>query len=478
MLFNSFEYALFLPLVFIIYWALNRTDLRWQNLFILIVSYIFYGFWDWRFLTLIFFSSCVDFLMGKSIYNESSEGRKKLYLLISLFVNLGLLVVFKYFNFFADSLVDLVGLFGGELGYVTLNIILPVGISFYTFQTLSYTIDIYRDQLEPTKDVISFFAFVSFFPQLVAGPVERASSLLPQFQIKRKFSQSLAMDGVRQIFWGLFKKVVVADNCAVFVNLIFADHTSQSGLMLILGAVLFAFQVYCDFSGYSDIAIGSAKLLGFKLMTNFKTPYFSLNFGEFWKRWHISLSTWIMDYVYNPLVIKWRHWTIKGIVLSSIVTFTLMGLWHGPAWHYVVFGTVLGIYLSFEAYSKKWRKRVRKKSNPLLYTWASRIVTFFLWCIACVLFRASDVEQALSYYTLTFTNNFIPENLNTLFNLKYCGLFIVVLLFFDWIFKDEEHTFRVDKFRKPFARYLSYSTVFMMLMIFAGKQQEFIYFQF
>lgn len=301
MLFNSIEFAVFLPIVFILYWFVTNRELGLQNLLIVVASYVFYGWWDWRFLSLIIFSTIVDYTIGLQLKKEEKQVKRKVLLWTSIVVNLGFLGVFKYYNFFLDSLYDLIPGLQVTLGFNTLEIILPVGISFYTFQTLSYTIDVYRRKLEPTKDFIAFSAFVSFFPQLVAGPIERATNLLPQFHKKRTFDYTKAVDGMRQILWGLFKKIVIADNCAEYANLIFNNSADYSGSTLVLGALFFAFQIYGDFSGYSDIAIGTSRLFGFDLMRNFNFPYFSRDIAEFWRRWHISLSTWFRDYLYIPL---------------------------------------------------------------------------------------------------------------------------------------------------------------------------------
>jgi len=300
MLFNSIDFAIFLPIVFILYWLLKK-HLRAQNFLIAVASYVFYGMWDWRFLLLILFSTVVDYMMGLLIHQSESRQRKKLFLWVSILVNLGFLAYFKYSNFFLENFVGAFKFFGQDISPDRLDIVLPVGISFYTFQTLSYTIDVYRDKLRPTKDFVAFSAFVSFFPQLVAGPIERATHLLPQFYNKRKFNYALAVDGMRQILWGLFKKVVIADNCAQFANEIFNNSGDYSGSTLVLGAIFFTFQIYGDFSGYSDIAIGTSRLFGFDLMRNFAFPYFSRDIAEFWRRWHISLSTWFRDYLYIPL---------------------------------------------------------------------------------------------------------------------------------------------------------------------------------
>ena len=301
MLFNSLDFAVFLPIVFILYWMLLRNHRKLQNVLLLVASYVFYGWWDWRFLGLIFFSTIVDYFVGLGLGKEERETQRKWILLVSILVNLGFLAYFKYANFFLANLAGVFTFFGRDIELRSLNIILPVGISFYTFQTLSYSIDIYRRKLKPTRDFLVYSAYVSFFPQLVAGPIERASRLLPQFLTDRVFDYQKAVDGLRQILWGLFKKIVIADTSAVFVNTIFDNAADQSGSTLLLGGVFFAFQIYGDFSGYSDIAIGVARLFGFNLMKNFAFPYFSRDIAEFWRRWHISLTTWFRDYLYIPL---------------------------------------------------------------------------------------------------------------------------------------------------------------------------------
>ena len=301
MLFNSIDFAIFLPIVFILYWLVTKNNLKFQNLLIVLASYVFYGWWDWRFLALIAFSTLVDYTIGIKLLKQENPTKRKLLLWSSILVNLGFLGFFKYYNFFLDNFINAFSFFGQDIQANSLNIILPVGISFYTFQTLSYSIDVYRRKLEPTKDFLAFSAFVCFFPQLVAGPIERATHLLPQFYNKRQFDYAKAVDGLRQILWGLFKKIVIADNCAQFANEIFNNSADHNGSTLVLGALFFTFQIYGDFSGYSDIAIGTSRLFGFDLMQNFNFPYFSRDIAEFWRRWHISLSTWFRDYLYIPL---------------------------------------------------------------------------------------------------------------------------------------------------------------------------------
>ena len=343
MLFNSFEFLLFLPTVLGLYWFVLHRHLRAQNLLLLVVSYVFYGWWDWRFLGLIALSTVVDFLVGIRIEKAPDKARKKRWLWVSLGVNLGILGYFKYANFFIENWIAAWQSVGITMHAATLQIILPVGITFYTFQTLSYSIDIYRGKLKATREPVAFAAFVAFFPQLVAGPIERATNLLPQITAPRKFTFEQGRDGMRLILWGMFKKVVVAASCAPYVDMCMADPSAVFGSTLVLGAFLFFFQMYADFSGYSDIAIGTAKLFGFELMTNFKFPYLARNFAEFWRSWHISLNTWIIDYLFMPLVLAWRKAGKRGIIASIVLTFALSGLWHGAHWTFILWGVLNGL---------------------------------------------------------------------------------------------------------------------------------------
>jgi len=387
MLFNSIEFGIFLPLVFLFYWLLKNSR-QSQNVLLLVASYIFYGWWDWRFLSLICFSSIVDYTIGIGLNSDNEKKRKSL-LWTSIIVNLGILAIFKYYNFFLDSFVDAFSWFGMEFSVSRLDIILPVGISFYTFQTLSYSIDIYKRKMEPSRDVISFFTFVSFFPQLVAGPIERASHLLPQFQKPRKFDYKLASDGMRQILWGLFKKVVIADNCALLVNDIFENYEIMNGPVLILGAFYFAIQIYCDFSGYSDIAIGTARLFGFDLMLNFAFPYFSRNIGEFWRRWHISLSTWFRDYLYIPLGGSRGNMSKK--VRNTMIIFLVSGFWHGANWTFIWWGAINAIYFLPLLMSGNNRNYVNDVAENRTFATLKEIgqiiLTFGLVCFAWIFFR-------------------------------------------------------------------------------------------
>ncbi len=476
MLFNSIDFALFLPIVFILYWFVTQKNLKLQNILLLIASYLFYGWWDWRFLSLIIFSSFVDYFLGLAISKSDDKKRRKLYLITSLAVNLGFLGFFKYYNFFAQSFADAFTFFGQTIEPSRLNIILPVGISFYTFQTLSYTIDVYRKKLEPTKDIVSFFAFVSFFPQLVAGPIERATNLLPQFFKKREFKSSQAIDGLQQIIWGLFKKIVIADNCAQYANDIFNNYEIYSTPTLILGAVYFAFQIYGDFSGYSDIAIGTSKLFGFKLMTNFKYPYFSRDIAEFWRRWHISLSTWFRDYLYIPLG---GSRGTKWIVLrNTIIVFVVSGFWHGANWTFIAWGALNALYFIPLLLTKKNRTHLdtiaENKVLPSLKELLQMLFTFTIVTLAWVFFRAESITQAFDYIGNIFKWSYNLDRLEIdRFAFEMLPL-IFTLMVFEWFSRFRDHPLN-DSYKLA-------KTIAIIIMIITlgnySNMQEFIYFQF
>jgi D-alanyl-lipoteichoic acid acyltransferase DltB (MBOAT superfamily) len=400
MLFNSIEFAIFLPVVFFFYWFVFNRNLKIQNLFLVSAGYLFYGWWDWRFLLLLVFSSTVDFFVGQVLNRENQSDRfRKLILGISIGINLGLLGFFKYYNFFVESFVEAFTLLGYSLQSSTLKVILPVGISFYTFQAMTYTIDVYRRKLEPTKDIIAFFAYVSFFPQLVAGPIERAVHMMPQYFSRRMFDADKATDGLRQILWGLFKKIVIADNCAIFVAHCFNNPSSANGAELLLGAVLFAFQIYCDFSGYSDIAIGCARLFGFDLMQNFAFPYFSRDMAEFWRRWHISLTTWFRDYVYIPLGGSKGGTLMK--IRNTFIIFLVSGFWHGANWTFIVWGALNAIYFLPLVLFNKNRTNMdavaQNKLFPSIIEITSILLTFGLSTLAWIFFRSKDISEAFIY---------------------------------------------------------------------------------
>src|SRR5690606_31308818 len=399
MLFNSIDFGIFLPIVFILYWLVANKNLKLQNLLIVVASYIFYGWWDWRFLSLIFFSSLVDYFIGLGLLKQENQTKRKILLWTSILVNLGFLGFFKYYNFFLDNFVTAFSFFGTEIKASSMNIILPVGISFYTFQTMSYSIDVYRRKLEPTKDLIAFSAFVSFFPQLVAGPIERATHLLPQFYTKRIFDYTKAVDGMRQILWGLFKKIVIADNCAEYANQIFNNSAEYSGSTLVLGAIFFTFQIYGDFSGYSDIAVGTSRLFGFDLMRNFNFPYFSRDIAGFWRRWHISLSTWFRDYLYIPL--GGSHGGTAMKVRNTFIIFIVSGFWHGANWTFIVWWALCAIYfipLLLSNSNRTYLETVAQgKIFPSLKEFFLMLMTFAMTVFAWIFFRANDIGHAVSY---------------------------------------------------------------------------------
>lgn len=482
MLFNSIDFAIFLPIVFSLYWFVINKNLRLQNLLIVAASYLFYGWWDWRFLSLILFSTVIDYTVGLKLKTEENQSKRKVFLWISILVNLGFLGFFKYYNFFLDNFIAAFSFFGAEINADSLNIILPVGISFYTFQTLSYTIDIYKRKLEPTKDFIAFSAFVSFFPQLVAGPIERATNLLPQFYKKRSFDYSKAVDGTRQILWGLFKKIVIADNCAEFANQIFNNSSDMSGSTLVLGALFFTFQIYGDFSGYSDIAIGTSRLFGFDLRRNFNFPYFSRDIAEFWRRWHISLSTWFRDYLYIPLGGSRGGTWMK--VRNTFIIFIVSGFWHGANWTFIVWGALNALYFLPLILTNNNRNNLeivaKGKLFPSIKEFSFMLLTFGLTVLAWIFFRANNIEHAINYISEILSPSLfsIPDFRGmgkALITIILVGLFVLI----EW--KGREGQYAISnlgvKWKRPL-RYAMYYAILIAIIMFGGKEQEFIYFQF
>ncbi|MCR5444422.1 MAG: MBOAT family protein [Bacteroidales bacterium] len=468
MLFTSIAFFIFLPIVFVLYWLLHR-QLRWQNLLVVVASYIFYGWWNWRFLLLIAFTSACSYVSGLLI---GSNHWRKLALWGNIAVNLAILGLFKYYNFFAAELASLLGCSGDN---VMLHLILPVGISFYTFQALSYSIDVYKRKLEPTHDVVAFFAYVSFFPQLVAGPIERATNLLPQFQRQRQFDYATSVDGIRQMLWGFFKKVVVADNCAIFVDDIWGNPAGQSSITLAVAAALFSIQIYCDFSGYSDIAIGTAKLFGIRLMRNFKLPYFSHDIAEFWRRWHISLTTWFRDYVYIPLGGS-RVSKVK-VVRNTFVIFLVSGLWHGANWTFLAWGAfhaILFLPLILMGKNRKYTDTIADdRWLPNLKELGQMILTFILSTIGWILFRSQSIGEAGVFYRELFTGGLTGTNLP----LRAIGL-AVIMLVVEWVQRHREHGLDMARVHSGVLRYLCYLMVLGMIFMYGVFNETFIYFQF
>ncbi|MDB9883037.1 MBOAT family protein [Bacteroidia bacterium] len=473
MLFQSFEFLIFFPIIFILFWALNSWNLRARNLFLLAASYFFYGYWDYRFLALILFSSLLDYTIGISIGKTIKEGVKKRLLALSVIFNIGILAYCKYLNFFIENFVTLLADIGMDQDISTLKIILPVGISFYTFQTLSYTIDVYRKNIEPEENVITFLTFVSFFPQLVAGPIERASNLLGQFCKKSEFTYERGTEALRQILYGLFKKIVIADQCAIYANQAFANHDNLSALYLILGAVFFAFQIYGDFSGYSDIARGISRLLGFDLMVNFKFPYFSKDIGEFWRRWHISLSTWFRDYVYIPLGgSRGGQWkTIRNVLIIFIVS----GFWHGANWTFLAWGAIHAmLFIPSIFLRKKGKQSLPDVDNKVTLIDLGKIFyTFSLVCITWVFFRADSISHACSYIAGMFKVESFQFNG---FYFKFLPILTLFVLW-EWFNKHSEFGWYYLPKNKV-ARWIVYLSVVCTIVYFRRDDNEFIYFQF
>lgn len=484
MLFNSFDFLIFLPIVFGLYWLLSKKSIRLQNIFLLLASYLFYSLWDWRFLFLILASTIVDYLVGIQIHKK--EGNKNLqrsWLWVSVVFNVSLLGFFKYYNFFADSFMDMFTLFGYTIkSSWTLNIILPVGISFYTFQTMSYSLDIYYKRITPTKDFLSFATFVAFFPQLVAGPIERASNLLSQITAKRHFNYEQIVAGLKLILWGLFKKMVIADGIAPIVDDVFANHDSYPASSLILGVILFSFQVYGDFSGYSDIAIGTAKLFGIELMSNFKFPNFSRNVAEYWQRWHVSLSTWFRHYVYIPLGGS-RVSKLKS-VRNICIIFLVSGFWHGANWTFIFWGAFHA--LAYIPVFLLGRNTIYKNSVvgenswfPSLTEIGQLILTFSLVTFSRIFFRSESLTDSFQFIGRIFSNfEYVQyEHPQGYRMIDYFILLTLFVLYEYRIRRDERNPF---KFKSRVVRFVAYSLMVFLILLFydSGFDRSFIYFQF
>lgn len=482
MLFNSLSYAIFLPIVFFLYWFATKGSLKLQNILLLVASYYFYACWDWRFMFLLIFSTVLDYYTGIKIH-EAADRRKKLFWLwLSVGINLGFLGVFKYYNFFAESFADAMALLGWNVNPASLQLILPVGISFYTFHGLSYVIDLYKNRIEPERNFIDYSVFVSFFPLLVAGPIERATHLLPQIRKKREFDYSKAVNGLRQILWGLFKKIVIADNCAEFANTIFNNSGDYSGSTLVLGALFFTFQIYCDFSGYSDIALGTARLFGIDLLRNFAFPYFSRDIAEFWRRWHISLSSWFKDYLYIPLGGSKGGIWMK--VRNTFIIFLVSGFWHGANWTFIVWGFLNALYIMPSIVLNTNRKNLdivaKGKYLPTLKECLQMGITFGLTVLAWIFFRATDLTHAFNYISAIFSNSLFTAPYFPGIG-KAVPIVLITLLFMliEWFGREQQYAIEQlgVRWRRPY-RWAMYYSIILLIYFFAGSEQQFIYFQF
>jgi alginate O-acetyltransferase complex protein AlgI len=478
MLFNSFDFAIFLPIVFILYWFVMNKSLRQQNALLLIASYFFYACWDWRFLFLLLFSTLLDYCTGLKMADAPNQKGKRFWFWLSVTINLGFLGIFKYYNFFADSFAESLLHLGLKINPWTLNVILPVGISFYTFHGLSYVIDIYKDRIKAEKNFIDYAVFVSFFPLLVAGPIERATHLLPQIKKPRSFDYTKSVDGLKQILWGLFKKIVIADNCAGFVNTIFNNSGDYSGSTLVLGALLFTFQIYCDFSGYSDIALGTARLFGIDLLRNFSFPYFSRDIAEFWRRWHISLSSWFRDYLYIPLggskVGSWMK------IRNTFIIFIVSGFWHGANWTFIVWGLLNAVYFLPLLLINKNRNNMETVAQGKLLPSIKEILlmalTFSLTVFAWIFFRAESIAHAFNYISGIFSDSLfsVPQIFP-----KVILLLITLFMIMEWLGRESRYAIQNIGLRwKSPLRYTMYYAIIIAIFWFGGKEHEFIYFQF
>ncbi|MFC0426623.1 MBOAT family O-acyltransferase [Chryseobacterium scophthalmum] len=482
MLFNSIGFVIFLPVVFLLYWFLTNKNLKLQNILLLLSSYFFYACWDWRFLFLLMFSTLLDYFTGLKMQDANNQKRKRFWFWLSVAVNLGFLGIFKYYNFFAESFAETISYVGLQVNPWTLKVILPVGISFYTFHGLSYVIDIYKRRIKAESNVVDYAVFVSFFPLLVAGPIERATHLLPQIKKRRTFDYTKAVDGLKQILWGLFKKIVIADNCAEFANQIFNNSADQSGSNLALGAIFFAFQIYGDFSGYSDIAIGTARLFGIDLLRNFAFPYFSRDIAEFWRRWHISLSSWFKDYLYIPLGgSKGGNWMR---IRNTFIIFIVSGFWHGANWTFIVWGALNALFILPSIIMKTNRNNLETVAQgnllPTVKEFFQMTITFTLAVFAWIFFRAENITHALSYISGIFSKSlFSIPTITPHFPVLIIIILIIIFTIIEWLGREQQYAIAMLGTKwKSSLRYAMYYAIIIAIFWFAGKDQQFIYFQF
>jgi alginate O-acetyltransferase complex protein AlgI len=490
MLFNSIQFAFFLTIVFLIYWFVVNKNIKYQNLFLLLASYIFYGSWDWRFLFLLVMISLVNYFIGIYIDKNEADSRKKIWLIAGLVINLGILGVFKYYNFFIDSFIDLASLVGYKLPKSSTRIILPLGISFYIFLSLSYILDIYKKKLAANYNIIEVLLSLSFFPIILAGPIQRPSSLLPQIVEKREFKYDMAADGLRQILWGLFVKIALADNLAPTVDDIFLNYSHYSGSTLLIGSLLYTIQIYADFSGYSNIAIGTAKLLGFRLMQNFDYPYFSRDITEFWKKWHMSLTSWFRDYLFLPIsfAVSWKikHERVFYIktdlfiyIVASLITWFLTGLWHGANYTFIIWGMIHGGFLILYQWQRKPRKKLLKtlgiNNNNIILVLIETFFTLAVVILAWVFFRSESLHKAVEYFKGIFSVSLFsfPQVFP-----KIAILISMICLLTEFVQRTKQHALQLDNIRYRAIRWGIYFGIVFIILFFGGGDHKFIYFQF
>lgn len=484
MLFNSFEFLVFLPIVFLLYWFVFRGR-RWQNLLIVVASYVFYGYTDWRMVPLLASVTVVFYFLGALLRTEMDKGHKKnasRLTTLSVVLGIGLLFYFKYLNFFAQSLGDLLKSIGFQVSWSTLHIIMPIGVSFFTFKLVSYIIEIHREHIMPSDNGIEFATYVAFFPTILSGPIDRPGQFLPQLRQARSLDYPLAVDGCRQILWGLFTKLCIADNIATITEQAWSTHHSASSTLLLLAAILYPIQLYADFDGYSNMAIGIGKLMGFHITRNFNHPFLARNMAEFWRRWHISLTSWITDYVFMPLNIAFRERGNWGIAFAALINLIIIGFWHGANWTYGVFGLYHGLLFFPLIFSGTFAKRKKLRANdyglPKGKDFLNMVMTYILICIGLVIFRAESMGQVVDYLTAMVTNKFFDS---TILQWKLQLCFSLLLLCLEWIQRDKQHALQLTNqkfFRYRFVRWSVYYIILLIIFIYAGSGQTYIYFQF
>lgn len=483
MIFNSLTFLLFFIVVFLIYWFPLKNTTKGQNIFLLLASYFFYGYADWKMLPLLIVATLIFYYLGKAIAGAKTEKHGYWLTFVGVALGVGTLLFFKYFNFFIESFASLFNAVGLHANLHTFNIIMPLGISFFTFRLLSYIIDIYRGKGQPTDDIIAFGTYVAFFPCILSGPIDRPA-FIKQLQAKREFNYDQAVDGCRQILWGMFKKIVVADNCAIYVDQVWGDISHQSGSTLVLAAILYSFQMYADFSGYSDMAIGVGKLIGFKITKNFNYPFFALNVADFWRRWHMSLTSWLTDYVFMPLNIKFRDWGNLGMILAIIINMVVVGMWHGANWTFAVFGLYHGLLfvplILRGAFFKKAKIQTNSIGLPVLKDFGRMVLTFMLVTMGLMIFRADNVPQVWEYMSGICDKSllFIPWLMTRDF---YRPLFIgiAIILFFDWFGREKGYGLEWLRGKNRFFQIVMYYFFVVLIYLWQAKEEiQFIYFQF
>ena len=476
MLFNSFDFLIFFSVFFVCYWF-SVKNIKLQNIILLIGSYVFYSFTDWRFLLLLISVSTFNYFLGLNI--EKAIKYKRLLMYIGLAQGLGILAFFKYFNFFITSLNDIFYTVNINSNFKTLNILIPLGISFFTFRTISYVLDVYNEKIKATKDWIVFFNYISFFPSILSGPIDKVNLLVPQIETKRSFNYNDATNGMRQILWGMFKKIVIADNCSIFVNDTFDNYSQHSGSTLLLGAFFFSFQLYADFSGYSDMAIGFSRLIGFKITKNFNFPFFSQNIAEFWRKWHISLTSWLTEYLFSPLNFKFRHLGKRGLVFAILINFTVCGIWHGANWTYVIFGFIHGCAFIPLIINNKLNQKEKKESNRLFFTFKQlikMISVFTFVTFTFIFFRSDNITHALLFLSKIFSDSFflIPETPS--FKLI---LLVIIFSLLEWYGRQGDYVLDsiLTSYNKAL-RWVAYLFFVVLILYYAVVEKTFLYFQF